>query len=90
MLKVLLVTFLVTSLAQIVPSCGGGGEGRPGDALVIGTVEYKRITQPERSYTIFVLATEYDVPTAFWQQVNVGDLVKWDGRVWTIVRRASR
>jgi hypothetical protein len=57
--------------------------------LVVGTVEYKRITQPERSYTIFVLGTEYEVFPAFWQQVNVGDLVKWDGKVWTIVRRAS-
>jgi len=79
----------VTSLAQIAPSCGGSETGRPGDALVIGTVEYKRVSQIERSYSIFVLATEYDVPFAFWQQVNVGDLVKWDGKVWTIVRRAS-
>lgn len=89
MLKVVLVVFLVTSLAQITPSCGGSETSRPGDALVIGTVEYKRILQPDRSHTIFVLGTEYDVLPAFWQQVNVGDLVKWDGKVWTIVRRAS-
>ena len=89
MLKVLLVTFLVTSLAQIVPSCGGSDTSRPGGALVIGTVESKRLFNPERAYTITVLSTEYEVPYAFWQQVNVGDLVRWDGTVWTIVRRGS-
>lgn len=90
MVKVMLVVFLATSLAQIVPSCGGGsGTSLPGGAVVIGTVEAKRVSQAERSYSIFVLATEYDVPFVFWQQVNVGDLVRWDGTVWTIVRRAS-
>jgi hypothetical protein len=90
MLKVMLVVFLATSLAQIVPSCGGGSESRlPGGALVIGTVESKRLIQAERTFTITVLSTEYDVPYAFWQQVNVGDLVRWDGTVWTIIRRGS-
>lgn len=89
MLKALIVIFLATSMAQIVPSCGGSETGRPGDALVTGVVEAKRITQPERNYTIFVLSTEYDVPVPFWQDVRVGDLVKWDGKVWTIVRRGG-
>lgn len=89
MLKVLLVVSLVTSLAQIVPSCGGGEASKPGGAVVLGVVESKRLFNPERSFTITVLSTEYEVPYAFWQTVNVGDFVRWDGTTWTIVRRAQ-
>lgn len=85
MTKVLVLVVALFSVAQILPSCGGG----PDDATVIGWVEAKGIDTYARAYTITILSQPYEVPYYFYQEVKVGDLVKWDGKVWTIVKKAS-
>lgn len=81
-MKILFVVVLAVTLAQLAPSCGGG-EGRE----IVGWVEEKRELQ--RANIIVINNVEYDVPRSFWLDVAVGDLVKFDGTRWTIVRKAS-
>ena len=85
MAKVVLFLFLVSAVAQTLPSCGDSGT-----TSVIGWVEAKRVELLNGVFLITINSTEYDVPGPFWRDVRVGDLVKWDGVVWTIVRRASQ
>lgn len=93
MIKVLAVVALI-AMAQIIPSCGGKG-GPSGDeevgaaAQVIGWVDEKRTRVWETDpYMIVINQLEYGVPYDFWKMVEVGDLVKFDGARWVIVRRA--
>ncbi len=83
MAKVLLVVLMVTA-AQILPSCGDGGT-----TAVIGWVEAKRVERINRTFYITINDVEYEVPGNFWSDVRIGDLVKWEDGVWTIVRRAT-
>ena len=96
MVKVLAVVALMVVL-QLIPSCGGPkpasddsstvSTGRP--AVVVGWVDEKRTDQQETlPYVIIINSRIYGVPYAFWRQVGIGDLVKYDGEVWTIVRKA--
>lgn len=82
--KVLLVVVLFLMAGQL-PSC----EMRTGP--FVGFVDEKYLAEapsgPPRP-TILIGATEYIVPLSFWQQVDVGDLVKWEDGKWTIVRKA--
>ncbi len=82
-MKIAVLMVLFVSLAQVLPSC----DGRP--TAVIGYVEEKRVDRRTGDFIIVVNSAEYNVPSVFWQQVNVGDLVKWDGTTWTIVKKAS-
>ncbi len=85
MLKALLLAVALLSVAQILPSCGDN----PGGATVIGWVEAKYYDRFAGGYSITVLSESYEVDWAFFQEVKVGDLVKWDGKVWTILKKAS-
>lgn len=86
-IKVLAVVALV-AVAQVFPSCGGS-EGPP-RIDVIGTVEAKftsnQETLPNR---IVIRGLDYGVPYEFYLEVRVGDLVRYQGGVWTIMRRAG-
>jgi hypothetical protein len=82
----LLVALLATTLAQVFPSCDGGGGGGP---RVIGWVEAKYARAVDPQYVIVINGIEYAVPDDFFFRVEVGDLVKYEGGVWTIVRRAG-
>lgn len=84
--KLAAVVLLSLTLAQGFPGCGGGSEG---EILVIGYVEAKRLERAVGAFYLVINSHEYDVPEAFWRQVNLGDLVKWDGLTWTVVRRAA-
>lgn len=82
-MKLSLLVVLAVAVAQIVPSCDGGVKE------VVGWVEEKyidRVTLRQR-YTIVINTVAYDVPFQFWHNVEVGDLVKYDGIEWTIVRK---
>ena len=83
MLKTVLLVVMFTVLAQVFPSCGGEG------TEIVGWVEAKRVESTTRSFIIVINNVEYDVPAYFWSQVEVGDLVKWDGKTWTIVKKAN-
>ncbi len=84
MLRIVLLLTMITTVAQIFPSCGGE-EG----AQVVGWVEAKRVDSTGHSFVITINSTDYEVPGYFYAQVQVGDLVKWDGQTWTIVKKAS-
>jgi hypothetical protein len=81
-------------MAQILPSCGdgpGGSGDEPVRPDIIGWVDEKRTRIWETIPHIIVInQVEYGVPYDFWTSVNVGDLVKYEGGRWSIVRRASR
>lgn len=85
MMKLVLLAVALLSVAQILPSCGGNPEG----STVIGWVEAKGYDRFAGGYTVTILSEDYEVPWAFFQEVKVGDLVKWDGKVWTILKKAS-
>lgn len=81
---VLLLVFSLTTVAQIFPSC----EGRPGgEPTVIGWVEAKYARASDPQHVVVINGTEYPVPEDFFILVDVGDLVKNQGGIWTIVRR---
>ncbi len=86
MIKVLAVVALL-AVAQIIPSCGGDDERR---AQVIGWVDEK-VTRNQiaetNPYILIINNIEYGVPYDFWRTVDKGDLVKFDGDKWTIVRK---
>lgn len=67
----------------------GGAPEVGGQAQVIGWVEEKRTRAYETfPYMVVINQIEYGVPYEFWLAVGVGDLVKFDGTKWTIVRKA--
>lgn len=89
MIKVLAVVALL-AVAQIIPSCGGGEDGEK-RAQVLGWVDEKTTrnqTAETNPYIIVINNIEYGVPYEFWRTVGKGDLVKFDGDKWTIVRKA--
>jgi hypothetical protein len=85
MLKIVLLVVLATTLAQAFPSCGGEGE----KSDVVGWVEAKRIDPTSHDFLITINSVEYEVPGHFWNQIAIGDLVKWDGMTWTIVKKRN-
>ena len=85
MLKAALLVVLTTTLAQAFPSCGGGDEA----TQVVGWVEAKRIDASAHDFLLVINSVEYAVPGYFYQQVEIGDLVKWDGTTWTIVKKRN-
>jgi hypothetical protein len=91
--KVLAVVALL-AVAQILPSCGRTGsdeQGTPQQPQVIGWVDEKMTRLTETSpYLIVINQVEYGVPYEFWVTVNVGDLVKYQNGMWSIVRRGRR
>ena len=95
MVKVLAVVVLL-AVAQIFPSCGGkpGSSDEPavsGTAQVIGWVDEKRTRVYETiPWMVVINQLEYGVPYEFWLTVDIGDLVKFDGQKWSIVRKARR
>jgi len=86
MLKVVLFVVLTTTLAQAIPSCGGGGDE---PTQVVGWVEAKRLDPSNHTFLLVINSAEYEVPGYFYQQVEIGDLVKWDGTTWTIVKKRN-
>ncbi len=82
MKAILLVVVLSVSVAQVLPSCGMGSERE-----IVGWVEAKYYHGRRQSYVVVINNTEYNVPDDFYDQVEVGDLVKYAGGVWTIVRK---
>jgi hypothetical protein len=87
MFRITLLLVVLTAIAQAFPSCGGGGDGE--GAGVVGWVEMKKVEPGTHAFIVVINSTDYEVPGYFWQQVEVGDLVKWDGRTWTIVKREN-
>jgi len=71
------------ALAQVFPSCGGE------ERTVVGWIERKFPYPVRNAYIIVINDVEYDVPPEFYEEVRIGDLVKFEHGLWTIVRRAQ-
>jgi hypothetical protein len=83
-LRILLLIATI-AIAQVFPSCGGDESTQ-----IVGWVEAKHVEGATHSFSITLNSTDYEVPGYFYAQVDVGDLVKWDGKTWTIVRKAGQ
>jgi hypothetical protein len=83
---VLLLVFPLAAVAQVLPSCDGSPGGGP---TVIGWVEAKYDRAVDPQHVVVINGIEYPVPVDFFLRVGVGDLVKKQGGIWTIVRRGS-
>ncbi len=83
MLRALLfVAILSVFAADFTVGCG--------QAYVYGPVSQKlRAAADTGDWLITVNGETYDVPLVFYNEVNVGDTVKFDGRNWTVVKRAE-
>lgn len=89
MMKVLAVVLLL-AVAQLIPSCGDKDDDASDRPQVIGWVAEKRTrTTQTIPYLLVINQVEYGVPYEFYMVVGVGDLVKYDGIKWTIVRKAG-
>ncbi|HLW47142.1 MAG TPA: hypothetical protein VKW09_05180 [bacterium] len=83
-LRVIFFVALLSLLAADV-SIGCGK-----DTYVYGPVEQKYVTgSNELDKLIMVSGQTYQVPAYFYDQVSVGDTVKYNGRSWSIVKRAD-
>lgn len=77
----MLVVLLAVTVAQILPSCGGT------ERTITGWVEAKYYHNRRQSYVVVINNIEYSVPDDFYDQVDVGDLVKYEDGMWSIVRK---
>ena len=71
------------ALAQIAPSCGGE------EQTIVGWVQRKFPFPAKNAYMIQINNVEYEVPDDFYLEVKVGDLVKYEKGIWTIVKKAG-
>ena len=84
-MKLLLFVALLVVIAQIVPSCDSEGKE------IVGWVEEKYVDKsgPGLQYVIVINHVQYEVLFGFWNKVEIGDLVKYDGTQWTILKKRS-
>jgi hypothetical protein len=76
-----LIGVLAVLAADYTVGCGQG--------YVYGPVDQKYATGGDTgSYLISVNGTPYEVPMSFYYSVRVGDVVKFDGRSWSVVKQA--
>lgn len=54
-------------------------------STVQGEVDQKFSPNKEGSYVISVNGTPYEVPLEFYNQVDVGTVVQFDGTNWTVI-----
>ncbi len=79
-----LAAVVLAVFADLVPSCESQSR------VVLGWVEQKYVEGGAGTeYVIVVDRVPYAVPYPFYQDVRVGDKVRYDGRKWEIVQRAG-
>ena len=64
-----------------------------GNEYVYGPVDQKFTANSDEGagYSrILVNQKPYEVPQTFWNQVEVGDTVKFNGKTWSIVKKGTR
>jgi len=77
-----LVAILSVFAADISVGCGQG--------YVYGIVNQKLSNQSGEPDRQLVVNSEiFNVPVSFYNEVQVGDTVRFNGRDWTIVKRAT-
>jgi len=76
----LFVALLAVFAADVSVGCGQG--------FVLGPVGQKLNSGADTGdHLITVNGSPYDVPLWFYNQVRVGDTVKFDGKSWTVVKQ---
>jgi len=75
----LFIAALSVFAAEVTVGCGR-------QDYVYGTVTQKFTPAEEATYEIKVDGTPYVVPTNFYYEVQVGDLVKYDGKQWQVIK----
>ncbi len=79
----LFVAMLSVFAADITVGCGQ-------QEYVYGTVTQKYATGGDTGdYVIAVNGETHTVPLTFYQQVQIGDTVRFDGKDWSIVKPGS-
>jgi len=78
-----LTVFVVVGLLSVFAADISTGCGQD---YVYGAVTQKINAGHEQNSTIMVNGQPYEVPSDFYQQVQVGDMVKFNGKEWTIVK----
>jgi len=78
-----LTVFVVVGLLSVFAADISTGCGQD---YVYGQVTQKINAGHEQNSTIMVNGQPYEVPSDFYQQVQVGDMVKFNGKEWTIVK----
>ena len=79
-LTVLFVVGLLSVLAaDVTVGCGG-------QDYVYGSVTQKINAGHEQNNTIMVNGSPFEVPLDFFEQVQVGDMVRFNGKEWSIVK----
>jgi|SRR5215469_2228325 len=80
---VVFVAILSLLAADVSVGCGA-------NAYVYGPVEQKYTTGSDEGEKLILIGGQtYQVPPTFFAEVSVGDTVKYNGRVWTVVKRAG-
>ena len=80
---VVFVAILSLLAADISVGCGR-------NAYVYGPVEQKYTTGSDESEKLILIGGQtYQVLPTFFAEVSVGDTVKFNGRVWSVVKRAN-
>jgi hypothetical protein len=83
LIKALVFVALVSAFAADI-SVGCGGQ------YVYGPVDQKIRSGGGGGNLIRVQGEAYEVPLSFFDTVQVGDIVKYNGNEWSIVKRASQ
>ena len=82
-IQALLFVLMLSALAADVSvGCGQG--------YVYGPVTQKFSSSGDRGALIAVNGQTFEVPDGFWQQVQVGDTVRYSHGQWEIVRTANQ
>jgi hypothetical protein len=74
------VALLSLLAADITVGCGS-------QAYVYGPVTQKYVVSGETDKFIMVEGRTYAVPDTFYYNVNVGDVVKYNGKQWSVVKK---
>ncbi len=83
------VTVLVFVLAVSALAADFGAGCTPNGGYVYGVVQAKFSGTGDNDMSVLQIASDtFTVPAAFYDVVQVGDLVRYDGTGWTIVKAA--
>jgi len=83
------VTVLVFVLAVSVLAADFNLGCTPNGGYVYGVVEAKYSGSGGDASLLQIASDTFTVPAGFYDEVRVGDLVRYDGKGWTIVKPAS-
>jgi len=83
------VTVLVFVLAVSVLAADFSSGCTPNGGYVYGVVQAKFSGSGNNDMSVLQIASDtFTVPAAFYDEVQVGDLVRYDGTKWSIVKAA--